>query len=130
MAHGLKCIGIVRKEFNYVAVNALEHARMYTGVRVEYMYSMLRNLIDRLQIWLYLGGNTELAHFIGRWGTEAQIIPGVPDSERITIPDPEEVLDPDAPLQLLNFDDTFRTSNKGIDVAKDLAFPTHKYDIN
>ena len=103
---------------------------MYTGVRVEYMYSMLRNLIDRLQIWLYLGGNTELARFVGRWGSEAHIIPGVPDSERDTLPEIEEGFDPDGPLELLNFDPTFRTPNKGIDAAKDLAFPTHKYDIN
>ncbi len=57
-----------------------------------------QHLADRLQIYFYLSGNTDLARFIGRWGSEAHIIPGVPDSERITLPDLEKEYDIDGPL--------------------------------
>ena len=105
-----------------------------------------RRFFDRMQINLHLLGFHRLAQWMGRWATPA--LPSeVSVHDRPTMPDgylpahylsddpgiPGHFYDEDSPtqprLQVLNFDPTFN-NNEGIDVTKDLAFPTTKLDVN
>lgn len=109
----------------------------------------VRRFFNWLQLHLHLLGMHEIAMFCGRFGTpalESDVDPGdrptipygeyEPVGEGDLIPDevttPRWSLDelPDTgPLEVLNFDNTFR-ENSGIDVTADIAFPTSEHDIN
>jgi hypothetical protein len=94
--------------------------------------SAFRRFVDRLQVWLYLGGNAALANFISRWGSPALVPAELPQEERITLPPPASSAYPPAaagPLKVVHFDPTFN-ANRDIDVEHDIAWPASKLDVN
>lgn len=92
---------------------------------------MWRKLIDKLQVWLYLGGNTELALLVGRWGTLATPIPQLAPMPPALMSYTTEDDTPTEKLTIFEFDPTFsRNEERGIDVANDIAVPASRLDIN
>lgn len=103
---------------------------------------MIRKAFDRFQIALHLLGLHRLASLVGRFGTPTPPAPQPDDiSDRPTLEVPVYIPPSDrgvsycgqddegGPLQVLNFDPTFN-DNPNIDVARDIAIPSSKYDIN
>ena len=99
-----------------------------------YSWSMRwRKLLDRLQAWLYLAGFSRLARFIGRWCSPPDLAPmpllSMPTHHTEHCTWTLDDTDPTVPLCIIDFDPRFR-HNPGIDVARDVAWPTSKYDVN
>jgi len=93
---------------------------------------MLRRIIDKLQVWLYLADFPKLAQFIGNFADASPEAP--PQLPPVAIAATYAVsARPELPksLKVLIFDPTYAdNSSRGIDVAKDVAWPASKYDVN
>ena len=89
----------------------------------------MKQLFDRVQVWLYLSGFTKLAGLIGRLGSS----PVTVDEEPITLRSPvalEPVTLSGEKLKVLDFDPRFKHNDPSIDPTKDVAFGKTRLDIN
>lgn len=93
----------------------------------------MKKLFDRLQTWLYLTGFLAIARVVGRWGTPPAAVshyvhPPPPEREEPVVYTTDDH-HPAIPLRIIHFDRSFNR-NPGINMARDVAFPRTRLDVN